>query len=315
MLQRIRAFFDVRNVLEIETPVLASAGVTDPHLDSMTLQVMGQTVSLNTSPEYCMKRFIAEHGCSVYQIARCFRQDECGPLHNPEFTLLEWYRIGFSLEQLMTEVGQLVTDLYRQAGLPAPALRRMTYAELFMQVTGLDPHQCSIEQLAGFCRHRQIDIPQGMVQHSQPGLAGIVERDAWLDWIMSTVVTPTLPADQLTTIHDYPASQCALARLAVDAAGRTVARRFECYLGTLELANGYDELTDADEQQQRFEQDNRKRELLGRAGVPADAKFLAALQAGLPDCAGVAVGLDRLLMAMYQLPSIDHALTYGWQQS
>ena len=312
MLQTIRAFFAERDVLEIETPLLASSAVTDPHVDSMEVMQGDKTYYLNPSPEYCMKRFVSEHRCSVYQIGKCFRRGENGPRHNPEFTMLEWYRVGFSLEQLMAETELLISQLARSLGRPPLSTRRISYRQLFEQATGLNPHRCSIGQLADFARHYHLDIPQGMSEADATGLKAVLEKEAWLDWLMSTVVTDSLPADQLTTIVDFPESQCALARQANNAQGELVSRRFECYIGKLELANGYDELTDYGEQRQRFELDNNKRHILGKPLVQYDRLILQALEHGMPDCAGVAIGLDRLLMALANRGSIQQVLSYAW---
>ncbi len=315
MLQGVRAFFDARGVLEIETPLLSRATVTDVHLDSMRLAQVQPARYLNTSPEYGMKRFVAEHGVSVYQICKAFRQGEAGVQHNPEFSLLEWYRVGFALPQLITEVEQLIVHLHSGAGKPAPALRRVRYGELFMQVTGLNPHHCSIEELAAFCLRHEYVVPQGMTLDSEDGLRGQVERDVWLDWVMSGIVVDSLPSDQLTTIIDYPASQAALAKTGVDADGQHVARRFECYLGKLELANGYDELGNGEEQARRFEVDNAKRRLLGKPPVEPDHRLLQALRHGLPQCCGVALGLDRLLMCLADSDSLGEVLSYDWDRA
>ncbi len=314
MLQAVRAFFAARDVLEIETPLLASAAVTDPHLDSMRVHSGEEARVLNTSPEYCMKRFVSEHRCAVYQVSKSFRAGEHGPLHNPEFTMLEWYRPGFSLEQLMTETGELIQAVAQALGQPPVAVRQLSYRELFMELCGLNPHRCGVEQLADFARQRGLDIPQGLAIRNSTGLKDVIARDAWLDWLMSTQVVAALPADQLTVIVDFPASQCALAQLADNAFGEKVARRFECYIGALELANAYHELTEYGEQRQRFELDNNKRHLLNKPSVSYDRYVLQALEHGLPDCAGVSVGLDRLLMALTGAPSIDRVISYDWNR-
>ncbi len=314
MLQAIRAFFAARDVLEIETPLLASAPVTDAHLDSISVNAGDQPMYLNTSPEYCMKRFVSEHRCSVYQICKSFRQGEVGPQHNPEFTMLEWYRVGFGLEQLMEEVEALIQHVIASLDGEPVATRRVSYRQLFLDATGLNPHQCGIAELANFAHRHSLDIPEGMREAPEDGLDATLEKDAWLDWLMSAVVTQQLPSDQLTLIVDYPESQCALARLARNKHGEVVARRFEVYLGKLELANAYDELLDAEEQRQRFERDNRKRQLLGKPLAPYDKWILQALAHGMPECAGVAVGLDRLLMAITGEQSLAGVMSYSWRR-
>ncbi len=314
MLQAVRAFFDTRDVLELETPLIASAAATDPHLDSIRVLDGDKPFYLNTSPEYCMKRFVSEHRCSVFQICKSFRMGESGPHHNPEFTMLEWYRVGFSLEQLMDEVEALIQHVLGSLGKPPAPTRRISYQQLFFDVTGLNPHQCAIEQLADFARHYQFDIPAGMSEANATGLKATLEKNDWLDWLMSTVVVDSLPDGQLTTIYDYPESQCAMAKLAANEQGEMVARRFECYLGKLELANGYDELLDYGEQRQRFELDNNKRHIIGKPLVQYDRLILQALDHGMPDCAGVAVGLDRLLMVIAGEDALAKVMSYSWER-
>ena len=315
LLKSIRAFFDARDVLEIETPVIASAAVTDPHIDSMTVETFDGVKYLNTSPEYCMKRFLAEHHRSCYQVTRSFRQSELGPDHNPEFTMLEWYRMDYELADLMEEVEQLFAVLVSESEQQRWESVRLSYRQVFEEATGIDPHVASIEQWVDYARSQRLVIPVGMATTGREGLQGELDRDAWLDWLMSCHIAPDFPEYRLTTIYDYPESQSALARLAIDDAGVTVARRFECYGGSLELANGYHELNDVTEQKQRFEHDNRKRRLLDKTLVAADEKLLQALAYGLPDCSGVAIGIDRLLRILGQQKSIGQVSAYPWQRA
>lgn len=318
MLQNIRAFFEARDVLEIETPVLSSTTVTDPHLDSIAIGHPSTQYFLSTSPEYCMKRFIARHRKSVFQVAKCFREGEAGSRHNPEFSMLEWYRIGFNMEQLMQEVEALLMQLIAMRSTHGvseqPTVVQTSYRRLFQGVTGFDPHVSTVEQCVQFARRQQIDMPVGMAIVQAQGLRGEAERDAWLDWIMSCLVTTALPENQLTFIYDYPQSQAALARCELHSAGYKVAKRFECYLGTLEIANGYNELLDATEQAERFERDNAVRAELGKNAMPRDEFFIQSLQAGLPECSGVAIGLDRILMALSAQQSIAETLNFPWDR-
>lgn len=315
MLQDIRAFFAARDVLEIETPILSQAAVTDVHLDTMSAKNLQQQVYLNTSPEYCMKRFIAEYQRSVYQISKCFREGEQGPYHNPEFTMLEWYRINFSLRQLMQEVETLLLQLL------APKTDRnlnvvyISYQALFMQETGINPHAAQIQDYYEFVQQQNIEIPVGISTTQADGLQGEIDKNIWLDWLMSDVICTGFPAQQMTFIYDYPASQAALAQIALNEQGEKIARRFECYIGPVELANGYQELTDSEQQQQRFVQDNKVRECLARPAIQYDDRLLQALAAGLPECAGVALGLDRLLMRMCACDDIADCLSFPWQRA
>lgn len=276
LLAAIRTHFAAAGVLEVETPQLAPATVSDPHLCSIEVPGYGY---LQTSPEYAMKRLLAAGSGSIYQIARCFRGGEAGRRHNPEFTLLEWYRVGFSLEQLIAEVAAIAS-----LALGDKARRCFRYRELFRAHLDLDPLTCEVAALAAAAR-----------QHLEPAFPE-ADRDTWLDLLMSHVIEPLLPADALSFVVDYPASQAALARLRIDDDGQPVAARFELYHRGVELANGYHELQDRDEQAARFTADLRRREALALPLVAMDERLLAALDHGLPDCSGVALGIDRLLM-------------------
>ena len=308
MLKSIRAFFSARDVLEVETPLVSSSAVTDLHIDSMRL-VNGRY--LNTSPEYPMKRLLAAYRRDIYQVCKCFRESEAGHWHNPEFSMLEWYRVGFTLEQLMDELAELVSELSDGRIVDR---RVFSYADLFEQVTGIDPHTSDVEALAGHAHRHGIEVPEGMARTSASGSLELVERDSWLDWLMSTVVTPTLPDSGMNFIVDYPASQCALAKLG-HSGDHPVARRFEMYLGAHEIANAYEELTDAGEQRERFDLELDRRALMGRPAMPIDERLLQAMQHGLPACSGVAVGLDRLLALMAGDDAIGGQLSFDWQRA
>jgi elongation factor P--(R)-beta-lysine ligase len=299
MLAGIRAFFAERGVLEVETPLLSKAGATDPALESLAIRSPGEPRFLHTSPEFPMKRLLAAGSGDIYQVARVFRAGEAGRLHNPEFTMLEWYRVGFDVPRLMDEVEALVRELAGEAD-PGPG-ERLTYAQAFKRHAVIDALQADVQDLAVCAAQHGID------------LTGSLDRDGWLDLIMSEVVAPALPAGRLTFIHDYPASQAALARLSPEDA--RVAERFELFWGGLELANGFHELTDASEQERRFESDLEKRGVRGLPPVPVDTRLLAALEAGLPDCAGVALGVDRLLMCLTGALRIDEVLAFGWDRA
>lgn len=288
--QYIRQFFAARDVLEVETPVLASAPVSDPNIEPMCTT---ERRWLQTSPEYAMKRLLCAGSGDIFQIARVFRRGEAGRRHNPEFSMLEWYRVGFDHRRLMDEVAELVTQLLSARYPQLPRLN-LSYGEAMSRYAGLAVHSASDADIAA-----QGERLAG--QHLQ------LSRDGWLDVIMSHLVEPSLPADVLVFIDDFPASQAALARVCNNAEGVAVAQRFELYFNGAELANGYYELTDAAEQHQRF-----VREANGR---PLDENLLAALDAGLPECAGVAMGLDRLLMIMQNSSNIADVLSFDWSRA
>lgn len=294
-LARIRRFFAAREVLEVETPLLAPAAVTDPHIDSIPAEVQlaggPQTFHLQTSPEYAMKRLLAAGGGACYQICKSFRQGDAGARHNPEFTLLEWYRPGFSLEQLMDEVEKLLREFLPRASVP-----RLSYRALFRRHLDIDPHRIELEALRAITRERL------------PVDAADLDITDCLQLLLAQVIEPELP--EYCFIHDYPAAQAALAKVEPDRKGEPVARRFELFCRGMELANGYDEETNGEVLRARFERDRRKRAELGRSVPAMDNKLLAALEHGLPACAGVALGMDRLLMTLAGAESIAEVLTF-----
>lgn len=289
MLTQIRAFFAARGVLEVDTPLLSAHTVCDPHLDSLSTRYTGPgaphgaTLYLQTSPEFAMKRLLASGAGPIYQICKAFRDGEAGRLHNPEFTLVEWYRPGFDHRQLMDEVNELVSALLCEH-LALASSEHLSYQQAFMRHAGVDPHRAALDELQAALR-------------AHGAVCELAGRDALLDALLTHVVEPHLGQGRLCFIHDYPASQAALARLsAVPREDYLVAERFELYLNGIELANGFHELGDAAEQRQRFSAHNAARRHRGKPELPADEHLLAALAHGLPDSAGVALGLDRLLM-------------------
>ncbi|MGO9424436.1 MAG: EF-P lysine aminoacylase EpmA [Steroidobacteraceae bacterium] len=282
MLARMRDFFAARGVLEVETPVLSAAGVSDPQIESLVTRVEGMRAPLYlcTSPEFHMKRLLAAGSGDIYQLSRVFRDAERGRWHNPEFTLLEWYRLGFDDAAMMTEVEELVARLLAPRRRLAPA-ERLTYAQALLRHAGVDAHTAS-----------ERDLTLAAARHGIECSARLA-RDARLDLLMALAAGPQLGRERPCFICDYPASQASLARLKPGLP--PVAARFELYLDGIEIANGFHELANPGEQRERFARDLAIRRERGQIEPPADERLLAALAAGLPDCAGVALGFDRLV--------------------
>ena len=292
----VRSFFARRGVLEVETPVLSQHATVDRHIESFATR---QQRWLQTSPEFAMKRLLASGSGAIFQIARVFRLEEQGRHHNPEFSILEWYRPAFDHHALMDEVEALL----QACGAPAGPYERLSYAAAFERHAGFDPHQ----QPASALRERLAGA--GVAEPADVTADEAADHDFWLDLWMSAIVGPRLGVAAPVFIYDFPASQAALAR--VRPGPPDVAERFELFWRGIELANGFHELTDAAEQQRRFEADQRWRQARGRAVPPYDAHLIHALQAGLPDCAGVALGLDRLLMLLCGLDSVAATLAFA----
>ncbi|AWB65813.1 elongation factor P lysine(34) lysyltransferase [Saccharobesus litoralis] len=303
-LAQIRKFFAERDVLEVETPLLASSGVTDLHLENMQSQFygpgchQGKTLYLQTSPEYAMKRLLAAGSGCIYQICKAFRNDEAGRHHNPEFTLLEWYRVGFDAKQLMHEVDHLLQQI-----LNCPSADYLTYQQAFMQFTQLDPLDGDLARL----KHFLVDNNEADLTTLYQDQAN--EYDTLLQYIFNQYIEPQIGQQQPCFIYQFPASQAALAKLS--AQDSRVAERFEVYFKGIELANGFDELTDANEQRRRFEHDNQLRQEHGLATKPIDEYLLAALKTGIPQCAGVALGIDRLVMLAQQAAHIHEIQSFN----
>ncbi len=298
LLRAVRRFFEERGVCEVETPVLAAAGVTDVNLDALTVPYSGPGAPpdgrlwLQTSPEYAMKRLLAAGMGAIYQISHAFRAGERGRLHNPEFSLLEWYRPGFDHQELMVEIADLLATL-----LPARPVERFTYQEAFQACLAVNPLTAGDDELRALAGRygNGLDV------------SGF-DRDTLLDILMSHAVSPGLGREAFTFVTHFPASQAALARLSPD--DTRVAERFELFVDGIEIANGFHELTDAAEQRARFEADRARRAAGGLAQPPVDERLLAALEAGLPPCAGVALGLDRLFMLALGAERIDEVIAF-----
>jgi elongation factor P--(R)-beta-lysine ligase len=296
LLAKVRGHFAATGALEVETPVMVQAGVTDVHLESLQVhRADGSRAGfLHTSPEYAMKRLLAAGAPDIYQVARVFREGERGRRHNPEFTMVEWYRLGIDHHALMDDVEQLLRSLLAPLRSVGPT-RRVTYADAFVEVMGLDPIRAPTSDVHAAMIARGADIPASIAS----------ERDALLDLAMATLVAPAFPADRITFMYDFPASQAALAQVR-----GPVASRFEAFWGELELANGFHELGDAQEQARRFEADRIERARRGQPDREPDQFFLDGLAAGLPACAGVALGFDRVLMIATGAKSIDEVIAF-----
>lgn len=292
LLQDIREFFRQRNVMEVETPLMSMAGNPDPEIQTIRTE---DGACLRTSPEFALKRLLAAGSGDIFELGRVFRGGEAGRSHNPEFTMLEWYRQGFSYQQLMNEVADIVRFCGRGKFDDWP-VQKLSYRQLFINHLGVDPYEADEHALSACAKNHGTDELE--LNHKQ-----------WLDLLISTVIQPALPKQCLTFVYDFPADQAALAR--IRQATPPVAERFELYLGRTELANGYQELTDAGEQAQRFEADNHQRQLRGQPVYRIDFNLVEALKHGLPDCAGVALGVDRLLMAVVGAASISDVLAFA----
>ncbi|KIQ95978.1 EF-P lysine aminoacylase EpmA [Lysobacter sp. A03] len=302
---RIRGFFAERGVVEVETPVMSVAGNTEPNIASFTTDFSGRRDGgprarwLRTSPEYPLKRLLAAGFGDCYELGRVFRNGEAGARHNPEFTMLEWYRVGWDHLRLAQETAEVINLGLDLIGRRVP-LVQVRYRDLYLDRLRLDPLTASEEELRNALGDVILD-PRGLV------------RDDWLDLLMTHRLQPDFSDEHMLAVHDYPATQCALARVRDDGDGSPpVAERFELYLGRLELANGYHELTDASEQAARFQRDGRIRRTRADPVPPTDQRLLAAMEAGLPDCAGVALGMDRLMMAMLRTDRIADVIAFDF---
>lgn len=304
ILERVRAFFAEHGVMEVETPILSTATITDPHLHSFTTRYTGPgyadglSLYLHTSPEFPMKRLLAAGSGPIYQICKVFRQGEAGSRHNPEFTMLEWYRPGFDHHALMDEVAALIGPML---GLDSCA-EKLTYREAFLRHLQIDPLEATLEELR-----------QSALANDLNGFADETDRDLMLELLLSHRIEPELGREGLCFLYDYPASQAALARL--NPHDPRVAERFELYFHGVELANGFHELADATEQRARFVAELEARKVQGIEPVPIDERLLAALEEEFPPCAGVALGIDRLVMLAVGAESLDQVMAFTIENS
>lgn len=287
-LKKIRQFFDERDVLEVETPLMAKFGVTDLHLDNFETSHLGKPRYLQTSPEYHMKRLLAAGSPSIFQLSKAFRNEPSGKQHNPEFTMLEWYRLDFDIHQLMDEVALLIETVLGQR-----PVKHYTYQSLFIQTLDLCPFKATIKAL----------------EKKAKGIAlvgALKTKDDWLALLMTHLIEPSLKEQGVVFVYDYPPSQASLATVE-----KGVAKRFECYVEGIELANGFHELCDSGIQNSRFDEDNKHRAHSALPQKEKDLFLLQALASGLPACSGVALGIDRLLMLALNKQDISKVISFS----
>jgi len=305
LLRRTREFFDRLGFLEVETPILSADTVVDRHLDPFRMEICDpsgrprRSVWLQTSPEFAMKRLLADGFEAIYQIARVFRQGEQGPLHNPEFTMVEWYRAGDGLHEGMQLTGELCDALLQRG----PA-ERLTYADAFRQYVGLDPHTADTPELISAVQSHGIAAPESLSAE---------DRDGWLDLLLVERVQPNLGRTRPVILYDYPATQAALARIRED--NPPVAERFELYVSGIELANGFHELLDPAELLARNAAANARRRADGKPPLPEQSRLIAAMRAGLPPAVGVALGFDRLVMLAAGAKSLAEVMAFPFDRA
>jgi lysyl-tRNA synthetase class 2 len=302
VLADIRQFFLARAVLEVETPLLGYSSGTDPQLDFFTTDYcsppLRHTLFLQTSPEFAMKRLLAAGSGSIYQLCKAFRNGESGRYHNPEFTLLEWYRVGFTLPQLMDEIAELMVVLFNGHGTLNPP-QRFSYQELFQRHTGLNPLAFSYQDYCAYARDNHVSEAVSICGY---------DHGLWLDFIFTHNVQPHLGENAVCMVYGYPACQSSLAR--INESNSQVTDRVEIFINGIELGNGYYELTDAKEQSRRFDKEIAVRQQRKRPVCVKDKHLIAALEAGLPECSGMAIGLDRLLMLLTNSATINDVLNF-----
>jgi len=300
LLRRLRTFFDERGFVEVQTPVLSADTVVDRHLDPFCVDLHGgRRMWLQTSPEFAMKRMLAAGAGAIYQVGPVFRQAERGPLHNPEFTMVEWYRPGDGPEQ-----GMALTDQLCQALLNRGPAERVSYGEAFRRHAGLDPHTAATDLLRASAARFGIAVPDSLSPE---------DRDGWLDLLLVERVQPHLGIERPSILYDYPASQAALARIRREEP--PLAERFELYVDGIELANGYHELLDAEELRSRNRQANSQRQADGKPPLPEQSRLIDAMQSGLPASVGVALGFDRLVTVAVGAKSLAEVMPFPWDRA
>ena len=307
-ISQIRAYFAVKNVLEVETPTISPSTVTDVHLEALStvhtnpLSVKKTHLFMQTSPEYYMKRLLCAGFPSIYQISKCYRDDEVGRFHNPEFTLLEWYRLDFSMDELIEDVDNILRLV-----LDTPVCEKISYSELFNKHLGIDIKNDSDSQLVSVCENMGLEnmIPEGFTD-----TLSVVDRDMLLQLLFCEKIERQIGLTRPIAVTHFPASQASLAK--IDESAPWLSLRFEFYYQGIELANGFEELSNADEQRARFELDNEIRKNSKLDVKPIDMKFLNALENGLPSCSGVALGIDRLLMLAVDASHINEVVSFDF---
>ncbi len=300
LLRRVRAFFDARGFLEVETPLLSTEVIAEPHIEPLGVDVCGEKRWLQASPEAHMKRLLAAGSGAIYQITRSFRDGEVGPHHNPEFSILEWYHPADSVEEGITQLAEFSAEILNRR----PQV--ISYRELFRRHLSIDPIAAETDQLASLAQ--ELGCPDEATQDPWT-------REDWLDWMLVTCVEPHLSGERPWIVRDYPPSQAALARIGTDQFGDAVAERFELYLHGVELANGYYELTDPTEQRRRLASVQDDRRTRQRPPLPSSDMLLAALEHGMPAAAGVACGLDRLAMVLAGGHLLSQVVAFPWDRA
>lgn len=317
LLQSLRNYFASSGSLEVQTPALSAAGTTDPYIDSFSV-VLGeangsngshaQTFAwLHTSPEFAMKRLLAAHATDIHQFATVFRHDESGKHHLREFTLLEWYRVGYGLSDLLQDALNIVNAACAVLNRAPLTLNKVSYQDEVKALCGVYPHEATLPLIVGVFDHHGRSFPDSL-RVAEPTESDVSDA---LTLLLDEFVVRNFPTTELTALIDYPANQASLAKLGTHSEGHEVACRAELFLGAVELANGFEELTDANEQQARFQKDNALRAAIGKPTVPHDKHLIDALHHGLPECAGMAMGIDRLLMVLGNYTQLSHVVAFS----
>lgn len=303
LLRQVREFFFKRDVLEVDTPSISKYSTVDLHIDSITVQLGSRHPSryLITSPEYHMKRLLSAGSGSIYQICKSFRQEECGSRHNPEFTMLEWYRVGADHWQLMQEVDALMSEL-----LGLEPSEKISYREIFEKNLGINPFKITLADFSFACKNANLTPPDYLLSES-------IDPDEWLNFLMGFLIEPTLGKETPVFIYNYPATQAALAMANPD--DPNTALRFELYYKGMELGNGYYELADHHLLKERFEKSNQQRKEAGKESYDIDSRFIDATKAGMPACSGIAIGFDRVMMLALEEDEIDRIQTFSWDRA
>lgn len=304
LLRRLRTYFETTEALQVDTPALSRYAVSDPLVETIEAcsNLTGSPLYLHTSPEFCMKRLLAAGYPDIFSVCRVFRDGESGRMHQPEFTMVEWYRLGVGLNEIVTDTVAAIAAGLNQPEL-ANSVTRLDYRDAFMQAVGIDPFSASCADLAD-AANADSDLRATMPCNGEP-------RDDWLDLILATQITASFSPDKMTVLQHYPASQAALAQICPS--DPTVADRFEVFIGNVEIANGYVELTDAVEQAQRIAMDQEIRKCRDRPIRSTDELLLCALESGLPACAGVAMGVERLQMIHDGTDNISNVVTFTFE--